>query len=72
MQIKSQQHWVEVEGGRRPAFQRVPRHVRLARRGRESTLEQKFARFGKVPAACPTDVELDKRKAGRLVAEEAD
>jgi hypothetical protein len=63
VQVRGQQHWVEDESGRRPAFQKVAKHFPLAKRGLEATLEQKFARFGKVPAACPSAFELEERRA---------
>ena len=54
VQVRSQQHWIDDGSGRRPAWQKALKHVPLAKRGRESTLEQKFARFGKVLIAAPT------------------
>ena len=53
--LSRQQHMVQDVQGNVVPWQRVRRHVQLDRRGREKSLEEKLARFGKAPVV-PTAV----------------
>lgn len=46
--VRRQQCMVTDEAGLEVPWQKTRRHVKLEKRGREASLEHKFARFGKV------------------------
>jgi hypothetical protein len=72
MQVRSQQHWIVDEEGRRPAFQKMSKHVLLAKRGREASLEEKFAKYGRAPRAVAPfrgNRESEVEEAGSLAHE---
>lgn len=46
--LKSQQHAIVDSAGKQIPWQKTRRHIKLEKRGREASLEDKFARFGKV------------------------
>ncbi len=46
--LQSQQHIIVDATGRTITWQKTRRHIKLEKRGREGSLESKFAKFGKI------------------------